>query len=63
MKKMSLEDKIWIVTVKEENPSLSQRKLASEFTAKFGRSITKTTIQNVLKERNQIKAFISANPE
>ena len=61
--RLSVEEKIWILNHRKENPLISQNKIALDFLAKFKKTVDRTCVTKVLQKSDQILAFSKADPE
>ena len=62
---LSIDEKLWILNHRKENPKINQDKIALDFSAKFKKTISRYIVQKVLqkKSRDRLEAFVKANPE
>ena len=61
--RLSVEEKIWILNHRKENPMISQNKIALDFSAKFKKTVDRTCVTKVLQKSDQLLAFSKADPE
>jgi hypothetical protein len=53
---LTLELKLQIINLKEKNPGFSVRKVANLFEENSGRKVSRTTIYNIIKQKDKITA-------
>ena len=58
-----MEEKHWIIKNKEENPQISQAKIAFDFASRFDRPITRQCVSRILQKKTKILTSIDADPE
>ena len=61
--RLSVEEKIWILNHRKENPLISQNKIALDFSAKFKKTVDGTCVTKVLQKSDQLLAYSKADPE
>ena len=61
--RLSMDEKLWIINHRKENPKIKQNKIALDFSAKFKKTVSRTCILSVLQKSDQILAFSKADPE
>ena len=61
--RLSVEEKIWILNHRKENPLISQNKIALDFSAKFKKTVDRTCVTKVLQKSDQLLAYSKADPE
>ena len=55
--RLSVEEKIWILNHRKENPLISQNKIALDFSAKLKKTVDRTSVTKVLQKSDQLLAF------
>ena len=58
-----MEEKHWIIKNKDENPQISQPKIALDFASRFDRPITRQCVSRILQKKTKILTSIDADPE
>ena len=61
--KLTLEEKLWILSHKKENRESSNAKVALDFSVKFKRPISKNCVQNILSQKESIQSILKAAPD
>ena len=61
--KLTLEEKLWILSHKKENRESSNAKIALDFSVKFKRPISKNCVQNILSQKESIQSILKAAPD
>ena len=62
--RLSMDEKLWIINHRKENPKIRQNKIALGFSAKLKKkTVSRTCILSVLQKSDQILAFSKADPE
>ena len=61
--RISVDEKIWILNHRKENPLISQNKIALDFLAKFKKTVDRTCVTKFLQKNDQRLAFSKADPE
>ena len=61
--RLSVEEKIWILNHRKENPLISQNKIALDFSAKLKKTVDRTCVTKVLQKSDQLLAYSKADPE
>ena len=61
--RLSMDEKLWIINHRKENPKIKQNKIALDFSAKFKKTVSRNCILSVLQKSDQILAFSNADPE
>ena len=61
--RLSVEEKIWILNHRKENPLISQNKIALDFSAKFKKTVDRTCVTKILQKSDQLLAYSKADPE
>ena len=61
--RLSVEEKIWILNHRKENPLISQNKIALDFSAKFKKTVDRTCVTKILQKIDQLFAYSKADPE
>ena len=61
--RLSVEEKIWILNHRKENPLISQNKIALDFSAKFKKTVDRTCVTKILQKIDQLLAYSKADPE
>ena len=61
--RLSMDEKLWIINHRKENPKIKQNKIALDFSAKLKKTVSRTCILSVLQKSDQILAFSKADPE
>ena len=61
--KLTLEEKLWILSHKKENRAYSNAKVALDFSVKFKRPISKNCVQNILSQKESIQSILKAAPD
>ena len=55
--RLSVEEKIWILNHRKENPMISQNKIALDFTAKLKKTVDRTCVTKVFQKSDQLLVF------
>ena len=61
--RLSIDEKLWILNHRKENPKISQNKIALDFLAVFKKTVSRTCVLRVLKKNDRLEAFVRADPE
>ena len=61
--RLSVEEKIWILNHRKENPLISQNKIDLDFSAKLKKTVDRTCVTKVLQKSDQLLAYSKADPE
>ena len=61
--RLSVEEKIWILNHRKENPQISQNKIALDFSANLKKTVDRTCVTKVLQKSDQLLAYSKADPE
>ena len=61
--RLSIEEKLWILNHRKENPKIAQNKIASDFQAKYKKTVSRHCVLRVLQKNNQLEALVKADPE
>ena len=61
--RLTMEEKLWLLSHHEKNPKITQAKIGLDFSAKFKRPISKQCVCNIIHQKEEIKAFVEADPE
>ena len=61
--RISVDEKIWILNHRKENPLISQNKIALDFSAKFKKTVDRTCVTKILQKNDQLLTFSKADPE
>ena len=60
---LSIDEKLWILNHCKENPKMTQKKIALDFSAKFKKTINRYCVPRVLQKKDRLEAFLKADPE
>ena len=52
--RLTMEEKLWLVSHHEKNPKITQAKICLDFSAKFKRAISKQCVQKLCYELDQM---------
>ena len=58
-----MEEKLWIIKNKDENPQISHLKIALDFASRFDRPITRQCVSRILQKKTKILTSIDADQE
>ena len=61
--RLTMEEKLWLVSHHEKNPKITHSKIGLDFSAKFKRPISRQCVCNIIQHKEEIKAFVEADPE
>ena len=61
--RLSIDEKLWILNHRKENPKITQNKIALDFPAKFKKTVSRHCVLRVLQKDDQLEALVKADPE
>ena len=61
--RLSIDEKLWMLNHRKENPKITQNKIALDFSAKFKKTVSRHCVLRVLQKDDQLEALVKADPE
>ena len=54
--RLSIDEKLWILNHRKENPKITQNKIALDFSAKFKKTVSRHCVLRVLQKNDRLEA-------
>ena len=61
--RLSVEEKIWILNHRKENPMISQNKIALDFSAKFQKTVDQKCVNKCISSKTFLSKLVGENDE
>ena len=56
--RLSIDEKLWMLNHRKENPKITQNKIALDFSAKFKKTVSRHCVLRVLQKNDRLEALV-----